>query len=314
MTLENSPRKMEKKNKNYVIVKKIASGAFGEIHSAIDKETGRKLAIKIERNVEHGQLRNEYKVYKEFKRDCKPFIPNIYGYGTMVFEKQGANGLILDLLGPSLETLFKRCDHKFSLKTVLKLGEHMVDIIDYIHSKGLIHRDIKPENFVLDDGQFNFTRIYIVDFGLAKLYRNPNTFWHIPCCTGKSLTGTARYASLNCHLGLEQSRRDDLESMIYCLIYFSKGKLPWQGVPGANKQEKFTKIRKIKETLPINQICEGVNPVFSKILYYVRSLTFDELPSYLYIKTVLKRAFIEENLVDDGMYDWNYLKDLNSGF
>lgn len=311
MSLQNSPNNMEKKSKNYVIVKKIASGAFGEIHSAIEKETGKKVAIKIERKIEHAQLRNEYKVYKEFKKDGKSFIPSVYGYGTMVFEKQAANGLILDLLGPSLETLFKKCNNKFSLKTVLKLGENMVDIIEYIHSKGLIHRDIKPENFVFDDGCHKFRRIYVVDFGLAKLYRNPNTFWHIPCCTGKSLTGTARYASLNCHLGLEQSRRDDLESMAYCLIYFSKGKLPWQGVPGANKQEKFAKIRKIKETMPINQICEGINPVFSKILYYIRNLNFDELPSYLYIKTALKRAFIKENLIDDGLYDWNYINDFN---
>lgn len=139
------------------------------------------------------------------------------------------NYMIIDLLGPNIEDLFSLCNKKFNLKTVLLLADQMLQRIEYVHSKSYIHRDIKPENFLMGLGKKTHI-VHIIDFGLSKKYRDPKTLQHIPYRENKTLTGTARYASINAHLGIEQSRRDDLEAIAYMLIYLIKGYLPWQGI------------------------------------------------------------------------------------
>jgi casein kinase 1 len=136
------------------------------------------------------------------------------------------------------------------------VADQMITRIESVHSKNYIHRDIKPENFLIGLGKrSNF--IYLIDYGLAKKYRDPKTHQHIPYKERKSLTGTIRYASINAHLGIEQSRRDDLESIGYVLIYFIKGKLPWQGAgpEGQPKAERFHKIMEKKMAIPIEYLC-----------------------------------------------------------
>lgn len=154
--------------------------------------------------------------------------------------------------------------------------------------------------------------VYLIDFGLAKRYRDPRTLFHIPYRENKSLTGTARYASLNTHLGIEQSRRDDLESLGYLMVYFLKGSLPWQGLKAVNKEDKYAKILAKKRTTTIEALCRGLPPEFALYFNYVRSLQFDERPDYTYIRKILKSVFLQEHYVNDGVYDWSLLPAYNA--
>jgi casein kinase 1 len=124
-----------------------------------------------------------------------------------------------------------------------------------LHSRHIIHRDIKPDNFLIGTGKKKH-QLYIIDFGLAKRFRDPKTGEHIPYKDGKSLTGTARYASTYTHLGIEQSRRDDLEAIGYVLMYLNRGDLPWQGLRAKNKKEKYQKIMEKKISTSLEDLCK----------------------------------------------------------
>ena len=177
-------------------------------------------------------------------------VPKISHFG----EEGDFNILIMDLLGPSLEDLFNYCGRKFQMKTTLMLADQLITRIEYVHSKNYIHRDIKPENFLIGLGKRS-NQVFLIDFGLAKKFRDAKTHQHIPYKENKNLTGTARYASVNAHLGIEQSRRDDLEGVGYVLVYHVKGKLPWQGVTAQNKAEKYHKIMEKKMSTPVEYLC-----------------------------------------------------------
>merc|ERR1739848_788636 len=159
------------------------------------------------------------------------------------------------------------------------------------HAKNFIHRDIKPDNFLIGLGK-KANQVHIIDFGLAKKYRDQKTQQHIPYREGKSLTGTARYASVNMHLGIEQSRRDDLEAVGYVLMYFNRGSLPWQGLRANSKKEKYEKH------FPAE---------FVTYLNYCRSLRFQDRPDYAYLRRILKDLFFRENFQYDFIFDWTIL-------
>ena len=164
--------------------------------------------------------------------------------------------MVMELLGPSLEDLVKHCENRLSLKTVLMIADQMLQRIEYVHAKNFLHRDIKPDNFLIGLNK-KAHMIYMIDFGLAKRFRNSKTGDHIPYRDGKSLTGTARYASVNTHIGVEQSRRDDIEGIGYVLMYFLKGKLPWMGIQAKTKDEKYEKIKDKKISVTVEQLCKG---------------------------------------------------------
>ena len=158
-----------------------------------------------------------------------------YGYNSQY------NILIMELLGQSLENLFQKQKKQFSLKTACMLGIQMIDRIEYIHSRKILHRDMKPDNFVMGRNDKSHI-VYLIDFGLSKKYWSSRQNKHIPYCTNKKLTGTARYASINALSGCEQGRRDDLESIGYIIMYFIRGSLPWQGLKINNKENRYKKI------------------------------------------------------------------------
>ena len=146
--------------------------------------------------------------------------------------------------------------------------------------------------------------VYVIDFGLAKRFRDPKTGEHIPYRDGKNLTGTARYASVNTHLGIEQSRRDDLESLGLVLIYFNKGQLPWQGLPARTKKEKYEKIRDKKLSTSIEALTKGMPEEFNIYLNYCRSMKFEEKPDIAYLRKLFKDLFYRMGFDYDFVFDW----------
>ncbi|XP_044463893.1 casein kinase 1-like protein 3 [Mangifera indica] len=286
----------------YRLGRKIGSGSFGEIFLATHVESNEIVAVKIENNkTKHPQLLYEAKIYKHLQGGSG--VPSIKWYGV----DGDDNVLVLDLLGPSLEDLFVYCGRKFSLKSVLMLADQMITRIEFVHSKGFLHRDIKPDNFLMGLGR-RANQVYIIDFGLAKRYRDPTTNRHIPYRENKNLTGTARYASCNTHLGIEQSRRDDLESLGYVLLYFLRGSLPWQGLKAATKKQKYDKICEKKVSTPIEVLCKSHPVEFASYFHYCHSLTFDQRPDYGFLKRLFHDLFTREGFEFDYIFDWTILK------
>jgi len=283
----------------YRIGKKIGSGSFGDIYLGVNIISGEEVAIKLEScKAKHPQLEYEAKVYKTLAGGVG--VPFVRWYGI----ECDYNAMVIDLLGPSLEDLFNFCNRKFSLKTVLLLADQLVSRIEYIHSRNFIHRDIKPDNFLMGIGKRG-NQVNVIDFGLAKKYRDPKTHLHIPYRENKNLTGTARYTSINTHLGVEQSRRDDMESLGYVLMYFLRGQLPWQGLKAATKKQKYDRIMEKKMTTPTEVLCRGFPNEFAIYLNYCRSLRFDDKPDYSYLRKLFRDLFVREGFQYDYVFDWS---------
>merc|ERR1712194_931994 len=218
--------------------------------------------------------------------------------------QKGYTVLVMECLAHSLEDLVVMVGGQFSLQTVLLLAEQLLCRMEDLHASGFVHRDIKPENFLLGRGE-NKNLVYVIDFGLSKRYCDGKTHEHIPYKDNKSLTGTARYASINAHRGIEQSRRDDLEALGHGLLYFLKGQLPWQGLPARTKEEKYRKIKEKKIETPIEILCAGLPPEINQYMHYTRTIRFPDRPDYDFLRGLFKDRFAQENFSDtEPDFDW----------
>ncbi|CAF0795513.1 unnamed protein product [Adineta steineri] len=285
----------------YRVTTMIGSGSFGHIFEANDIHTHEQVAVKFEsHSLQYPQLAYEARVLKLISGTG---IPKIFWYG----EVDNYNVLVMEKLGPSIEDLLCYCRRSFSLKTVLLLAEQMLKRLQHIHSRTFLHRDLKPDNFLM--GVFTWShRLYLIDFGLSKRYIDAKTRRHIIYREGKGLTGTPRYASINSHLGKEQSRRDDLEALGYVLVYLYEGRLPWQGLKAAAKSAKYEKICERKLHTPLESLCINMPNEFSQYLQYCRKLEFTDEPNYQYLLELFDDLFVRHAFVRDYIYDWNLIR------
>lgn len=263
----------------HLIEKLIDKGSFGDIYQVKNQDTGESLALKVEKLASPKQfLQRESRILRIL--EGPPFIPRVYYFGK---DTQNTY-MVINLLGPSLEVIFRSFSNRLPLSLLLQITVKLLTIFEYIHSCGYVHRDIKPENFLFDLGGVD-CELFVIDFGFAKRYLD-NLKQHVEIKEGKRMIGTARFVSVNTHLGKRQSRRDDLEALCYMLVYLGKGTLPWLHIRTASTNTQYEKILTLKQSTDPQTLCEGLPESFTHFLTYTKSLSFSDTPDYQALKNM----------------------------
>jgi len=295
-------------NGQYAIIEQIGAGSFGHVFRAKDTKTQEDRAIKIEpKTLAIRPLKHEVHVYRKLHPDPKHGPPCRGVLPVLAFLETPTDlVMVVELLGHSLSYLSEYCARKLSLKSTCMLACETISMLEDIHNKGYVHRDVKPGN-VMVDGQTR-SRLRMIDFGMAKSYLNKDGS-HRKLETGKGMNGTARYASGNAHKGMEQSRRDDLESLGYMILYLAKGRLPWQSNRGEfkTKEEENAYIMKMKcdETL-MSETCSGMalSPAINEHIKYCKALDYEADPDYGYLRGLYVGLMRHYSYAQDSQYDW----------
>jgi serine/threonine protein kinase len=265
-------------NNKYKIIEQMGCGSFGTIYKGENIRTSEKVAIKIESiQKETKLLKNESIIY-QYLQNMKG-IPQVKWFG-----KDSKNYyMVINLLGKSLQTLINR-NKRFSLQLTLQIGIQVIEILETIHNKGLVHRDIKPDNFLLGLDK-NSKNLYIIDFGFCRTFLKNDK--HVEMKNTFGIIGSMTYTSINSHKYLEQSRRDDLESLGYMLIYFFLGELEWQNIE--DSETKNIVIFEMKEKIGMN---DKIPFILLNYISYVKNLRFEEKPDYSFLITIFKNEII----------------------
>ena len=291
--------------KKYKVKKKLGEGAFGDVFLGQAINNNDYVAIKTEpRKIIKPILESEAFLLYSI---AGPGIPEVKSFG----KTKEYNILVEPLLGKSLFDIFAENHKSMPLADACLIGIQVIDRIQWVHSKYIVHRDIKPDNFLI--GRKDPNVIYLIDFGLSKKYRSTTTGKHIRFGFTGKLTGTVRFASANALRGGEQSRRDDIESIGYMMIYFLKKKLPWQGVTGNKKMERYLKIYKMKKNMAPEKLCEGLYPEMIEFITYAKNLEFEQEPDYKYLKNLFKKMLKRiHNSNDQLVFSWIKMADFKA--
>ena len=283
----------------YKLIRKLGQGSFGSIYQAQSKCSNKYYAVKLEEMRQNQFVLEEESIFLSYL-NC-PRIPKLktFGYsGSLII-------LVMELLGDSLDKIFDKLpSRKMSIRCVCNIAYQLLMIFEIIHNCNIIHRDIKPANVAIGfEGKSKF--IYLLDFGLSKKYRSSKTKKHFPFVQGNKLIGNARYSSINALDGGTQSRRDDLESLGYLLLYLLLGRLPWQGHISHSKEDKYYKIREIKKNTTPEELCQGLPPQIQEYVEYTRNLEYETDPDYNYLKNLFLTILKHYNWEFDYYYDWD---------
>ncbi len=288
----------------YTLTQLEAAGSFGELWRGIENSTSKYVAVKLERKkTNRSSLEHEYHLYKLI--GGSQGIPDVYWLGEFNQKKV----MVMQLLGVDIERLRREQPTKrLCLKSVLQIGDSILNSLEYLHSFGFLHRDLKPENLMVGTGP-EASNVYLVDFGLARPFHDENGEHVPPRHRNKDLEGTARYASINAHFGLKHySRRDDLESLGYIMIYLLRSRLPWQGLTkvlvGDKKQVRNEDILQGKMSLSVATLCKGLDPAFETYMQYCRDLQYDQTPDYAHLHELMLGAATRNRIRYDGQFEW----------
>mmetsp|Transcript_93242 Transcript_93242/g.263612 ORF Transcript_93242/g.263612 Transcript_93242/m.263612 type:complete len:343 (+) Transcript_93242:58-1086(+) len=282
----------------YDIDKKLGAGCFGEVWLGHDTQTKEHVAVKFEDIMARGpQLEHEVMVLDILSKPTRP-----QGFSQCFYHGQEGryHCMVMELLGKSLEDRMKTCQGRFSVLTASLVAEQLLHRIEYLHSKSFVHRDIKPENFMFGVHD-KIHHLYVIDYGLSKRYFSTT---HTQFKTKLSLTGTARYASINAHKGYEQSRRDDLEAVGHMLFYFIRGSLPWSGLSAKTQEEKYRKICEKKEEVSLDDLCQSFPDAFKIYLRTARNLEFKERPDYHALRKLFRDVRNGFGNIEDWQFQW----------
>lgn len=287
-------------NNRFELIKKIGKGSFGNVYLCLDNINQKEAAAKLEsKKSDKQRLGNEITIYNIL--GINNYVPKMIWYGTF----ENYNVLVMEKMGLSLEKIFINSNKTFSKKSIFFLTIELINILEFLHSKGIIHRDIKPANFVINP---KTKRLSILDFGLSKKYIVDGN--HISLKQNKSLVGTLRYSSIRNHKGYEQSRRDEIESISYMLLYFFKNNLPWMGIEAKNKKDKDRLICNSKMNLKLSDFYEGIPEEYKFMLVYSRKMKFESKPDYKMLKAMFTNLISQEGIQLDFKYDFNNCSDV----
>ena len=294
---------------DYKLVEKIGSGHFGVVFKAIHVSKAHEVAVKLEpirKGRNFSMLRNEYNAYQKFSTEER-IVPNVYWFGS----EKGYNILIMELLGRSLEDIFISCSKHFSLKTIAMLADQMITIVQRVHERNFIHRDLTPGNFLVGLGKES-NKIFLIDFGYSKTFWDNRLNRHRPNRGSKNLVGTPEYASMNAQKKEDLSRRDDMESLGYILVYFMLGNLPWQNVKVDKPWKKKERISKIMMSTSITSLCNNLPKEFELYLNYCRGLKFHDKPDYDYLRSVFQMLIELSRISRNDILEWNSQEELTA--
>ena len=280
----------------YEIIKKIGEGSFGKIYLGFNRQKNEKVAIKLEAKSNALKFLKSEAIFLFILKSIG--IPKLKAFG----QNRKYNILVETLLGKSLSNILKIYKNKLPLKDTLMIAIQVLERLEYLHSKFLIHRDIKPENFLI--GYNDPYIIYLIDFGLCKKYRSNRTGKHVQFSVTKKVNGTPLFASLNTLKGYQVSRRDDLESVAYMLIYLMKGGLPWDSIKAKSKYERYKKILKMKIYCKPEILCKDLPNEIKDFFLYCRSLNFEQEPDYNYLNGLFNNALTKLGFYNDLIFSW----------